>query len=297
MFSADTVTSQIKWNTRQRMQYIEIMAYYTGVVTRTNVARTFGISDAAATKDLKLYGDLAPDNLTYLQSQFGFVPTSTFEARFTDLSPQNVLPLIAANLPVTEGPLAGELIYGLAIEHLPRPARLPAKEIVAQILRAAHHHKKLRITYNSLSDIPDNRESRIIEPHALINTDLRWHVRAYSEDRFDFRDFVLSRISAAEMLEEDADSSPEFDDEWIEQITLMLAPHPQLDPRKQQNLMLDYGVDTHIELEVRRALVGYTLQQLRVDTSIDHSLDPDAYQLVLINRDEIEPFASWALLP
>jgi hypothetical protein len=77
----------------------------------------------------------------------------------------------------------------------------------------------------------------------------------------------------------------------------MLAPHPQLDPRKQQNLMLDYGVDTHIELEVRRALVGYTLQQLRVDTSIDHSLDPDAYQLVLINRDEIEPFASWALLP
>ncbi|MDH3354995.1 MAG: WYL domain-containing protein [Chromatiales bacterium] len=285
----------IKWNTRQRMQYIEIMAYYTGVVTRSNVARTFGISDAAATKDLKLYGDLAPDNIIYQQSQFGFVPTASFNARFTDLSPQKVLPLIAANLPIAEGPLEGELIYGVAIETLPLPSRLPNKAIVAQILRAAHHHKKLRITYNSLSDSPEI-ESRIIEPHSLINTGLRWHIRAYSEERFDFRDFVMSRISEAEMLDIDAESSIEFDDEWVERITLKLAPHPRLDPRKQQNLLLDYGAETLIEIEVRRALIGYTLQKLSVDTTSDHSLNPEAYQLVVANRDEIEPFASWVFL-
>jgi hypothetical protein len=45
---------------------------------------------------------------------------------------------------------------------------------------------------------------------------------------------------------------------------------------------------------VRRALLGYVLQRLNVDTTPDHSLNPHAYQLMLLNRDEIEPFAAWA---
>ena len=62
--------SDIKQATRQRLEYIEVMAFYTGVVTRSDVARTFGLSDAAATKDLKLYGELAPDNLIYKHNVF-----------------------------------------------------------------------------------------------------------------------------------------------------------------------------------------------------------------------------------
>ena len=54
--------------------------------------------------------------------------------------------------------------------------------------------------------------------------------------------------------------------------------------------------DNTIELTVRRALVGYVLQRMGVDTSADYSMNPNAYQLVVINRDEIEPFAGWAFL-
>ncbi|NOR51384.1 MAG: WYL domain-containing protein [Gammaproteobacteria bacterium] len=297
MVPAHKLLNYIKWNTRQRMQYIEIMAYYTGVVSRSNVARTFGISDAAATKDLKLYGDIAPDNIVYKQSVFGFVPASSFSAMFTDLSPGKVLPLIVGNLPMAGGPLADELIYGIPVERLPLPSRLPSQEIVAQVTRAVHQHKKLRVVYNSLSDRADSEEMRIIEPHSLINTGLRWHIRAYSEESFDFRDFVLSRISEAEMIEEEAESSFEFDDDWVEQVVLKLIPHPGLSSRKQQNLLLDYGAEGGsgvIELNVRRALLGYLLQRLSIDTTIDHSLNPNAYQLVLENRSEVEQFAGWA---
>jgi len=299
MVPAHKLMNDIKWNTRQRMQYIEIMAYYTGVVSRSSVARTFGISDAAATKDLKLYGDLAPDNLVYKQSHFGFVPTPSFKAMFTDLSPNKVLPLIAANLPMAEGPFADGPVYGIAVEGLPLPSRLPSQEIVAQVIRAAHHHRKLKIRYNSLSDRDENAEMRVIEPHSLINSGLRWHIRAYSEESFDFRDFVLSRISEAEMLVDAAESSSEFDDDWMEQVTLKLVPHPGLPVRKQQNLLLDYGAnidnrDGTIEVCVRRALLGYLLQRLSVDTTFDHSLNPNAYQLVVENRDEVEQFAGWA---
>lgn len=297
MVAASKLLNDIKWNTRQRMQYIEMMAYYTGVVSRSNVARTFGISDAAATKDLKLYGDLAADNIVYKQSLFGFVPTSSFEAMFTDLSPEKVLPLIANNLPMSGGPLSDELIYGIPMESLPLPSRLPGQKIVAQVTRAIHQHKKLRVLYNSLSDRLDLDETRIIEPHSLINSGLRWHIRAYNEESFDFRDFVLSRISEAEVIDEPAESSIEFDDDWVEQVVLKLTPHPGLTARKQQNLLLDYGADNGegiIEVSIRRSLLGYLLQRLAVDTTIDHSLNPNAYQLVLSNRDEVEQFAGWA---
>jgi len=61
--------------------------------------------------------------------------------------------------------------------------------------------------------------------------------------------------------------------------------------------MTDYAAENNIiEFTVRRALLAYVLQRLSVDTTEDHSLNPNAYQLVMMNRDEIEPFAGWAFL-
>lgn len=288
--------ADIKWNTRQRLQYIEIMAFYTGLVSRGDVARSFGISDAAATKDLKLYGQLAPDNLSYQHNVFGFVPNPGFQAMFADLDPQVVLPLLAANLAATGGPGEDASLYGVPMEELPLPVRLPDKAVCAQVTRAVKQRRQLKVAYKSLTDRQED-DSRIIEPHSLIDTGLRWHVRAYSRETYDFRDYVLSRFVAAEMLSAAAESSPQYDDDWVEPITLQLAPHPGLKPRKQESLLIDYrAVEGVIELEVRRALVGYVLHRLSVDTTPAQSMNPNAYQLVLLNRDEVEPFAGWAFL-
>jgi hypothetical protein len=284
----------VKWATRQRLHYIEMMAWYTGVVTRSDVARAFGLSDPAATKDLKLYGDLAPGNLVYNHSVFGFVPAEGFGPLFADLSPAVALPIIAANLALASGPYGSELIYGLPTAALPLPTRLPSPQTLAQITRAIHHKRKLRVAYRSLSD-RDPRSERVLEPHSLVNTGLRWHVRAYSEDRCDFRDFVLSRITEAECLDTAAESSVQYDDDWVESVRLALAPHSGLAPAKRESLLLDYGASGEvIEVEVRRALLGYVLQRLGVDTTPERVLNPNAYQLMLLNRDEIEPFAAWA---
>ena len=158
----------MKRSTRQRLEYIEVMAYYTGAVSRSDVARAFGISDAAATKDLKLYGQLAPENLVYVHSLFGFAPTETFKALFADLSAENVLTLIASNLPASGWPLEQHPVYGVRTETLPLPRRLPENEVLAQIIRAIRNRKKLAIKYFSLSD--SEKQERIIEPHAMVNT-------------------------------------------------------------------------------------------------------------------------------
>jgi len=294
MFSKEKMRLDVKWATRQRLQYIEVMAWYTGVVTRSDVAKAFGLSDPAATKDLKLYSDLAPGNLVYNHSVFGFVPGEGFSAAFADLTPAAALPVIAANLAVANGPYGSELIYGLPTASLPLPARLPSQQTLAQITRAIHGRRKLSVSYRSLS----SRESgavRVLEPHTLVNTGLRWHVRAYSEDTCDFRDFVLSRIVEAECLNIPAESGAQYDDDWEETVGLRLAPHAGLDAAKRESLLLDYGASGEvIEVNVRRALLGYGLQRLSVDTTRDHGLNPNAYQLMLLNRDEIEPFAAWA---
>ena len=294
MTKQEKMQLDVKWATRQRLEYIEIMAWYTGVITRSEVAEAFGISDAAATKDLKLYGQLAPDNLIYKHSVFGFVPGPTFTEVFADLNPARVLPMMAKNLAVSGGPYGDESIYGIHMEDLPLPSRLPDKTVLAQILRAIYGHNKLRVSYHSLTD-RDSTRQRILEPHSLVNTGLRWHVRAYSEDTYDFRDFVLSRFVEAKCLDELAESSMQYDDDWMETVVLQLSPHPKLEQQKRQNLLLDYGAGNNvIEIAVRRSLIAYLLQRLMVDTTKDHSMNPKTYQLVLLNRDEIEPFAGWA---
>lgn len=287
--------NDLKWASRQRLQHIELMAYYTGVITRSDLARAFGISDAAATKDLKLYNDLAPNNLIYRHSVFGFVPSETFQPQFSELVPAEVLPLIAANLAAAGGPYGDDALYGIPAESLPLPARLPEREVLAQILRAIKQGRKLQVSYHSLSNRDDVEQERILEPHALANTGLRWHLRAYNEETYDFRDFVLSRFTAAKILPEAAESSAQYDDDWSEIVTLQLSPHPQLDAQKCERLLIDYeNEDGRIDVPVRRALIGYLLQRLAVDTTADHSMNPNAHQLIVLNRDEIEPFAGWA---
>ncbi len=293
MIPKEKLLLDLKWATRQRLHYIEVMAWYAGVVTRGDVAKAFGLSDPAATKDLKLYGELAPGNLAYHHGVFGFVPTPGFAPVFADLSPAVALPAIAANLAVAGGPYGADRIYGLPTAGLPLPMRLPGRDTLAQITRAIHGRRRLQVTYRSLTGSP--AAPRVIEPHTLVDTGLRWHVRAYSVASGDFRDFVLSRVIEAAMLDAPAESAEEYDEDWVEWVGLALAPHPGLDAERRASLLIDYGAEAgRIEVYVRRALLGYVLQRLGVDTTADYSMNPQAHQLVVANRDEIEPFAAWA---
>lgn len=293
MITKDKMRLDLKWAALQRLKFIEIMSWYAGVVTRSDLARAFGLSDPAATKDIKLYNELAPGNLGYSQAVFGFIPTDRFSPVFANLEPTAVLPVLAANLATMGGPYGETLIYGLAVESLPLPARLPDRHVLAQITRAMRGRRKLKVSYRSLSG-RGSPNQRILEPHTLVNTGTRWHVRAYNEETYDFRDFVLSRFAGAECQIEPAESSVLYDEDWVETLQLKLGPHRMLDPQKRESLLVDYGaVNGVIEIEVRRALLGYVLQRLNVDTSLEGTMNPATYPLMLLNRDDIEPFAAW----
>ncbi len=143
------------------------------------------------------------------------------------------------------------------IELLRPPMRQISPKILRVITQAAKNNQKIDLGYVSLFS-PD-KESRIIAPHSLVCTPLRWHVRAYCEKNRDFRDFVLSRFRAINGVEGKASVSKEQDYNMIDGVTV---------------------------IKTRAALLSYVLQALNIDIS-HQQRRPEAQQIVIQNAEDV----------
>jgi len=129
--------------------------------------------------------------------------------------------------------------------------------------------------------VPHSGESeRVIVPFALVNSGLRWHVRAFDRKTGEFRDFVITRIEAPMTLDEDpkAGERPNDDIQWTRIVELELVPHP--DQPRPEITEMDYGMrDGVLRMKLRAATAGYILRKWSVDCSPDHSLRGPEYRL------------------
>ena len=64
-------------------------------------------------------------------------------------------------------------------------------DVIRPLVQAAREQKRVEGDYVSLNN--PNRGDRIITPHTLVFTGVRWHVRVFFEKNMDYRDLVLSR--------------------------------------------------------------------------------------------------------
>ncbi|WP_445923556.1 WYL domain-containing protein, partial [Klebsiella pneumoniae] len=107
---------------------------------------------------------------------------------------------------------------------------------------------------------------RIIVPFALVDTGLRWHVRAFDRKSGEFRDFVVTRIEAPILLDEEpkANERSDNDIQWTRIVELDLVPHPRF--ARPEVIKMDYGMTNgSIKMRVRAAVVGYMLLHWSVD--------------------------------
>jgi predicted DNA-binding transcriptional regulator YafY len=151
------------------------------------------------------------------------------------------------------------------------------------IHQAIRERRQIKVHYQSLSSEP---RWLILEPHTLVFNGFRWHIRAFSHEHNDYRDFVLARFIS---LPEFADSATHFvenDANWNLLETLVIAPHPELSPEQQAVVADDFGMtDGKLHLPVRRAMRLYVLRMLHLDQS---SLVPKIQQIVWLNREQAE---------
>jgi len=259
---------------RERLAYIDFRLYFLGEVGRPDLAGRFGVAPAGATRDLALYREIAPKNIEFDASTKTYKIGRQFDPVFNH-APRRVLSSL------TQG--FGEGVGGPPTSLLPAevPATLssPRLTVLAPLCRAIHNQRPVAIHYHSMSS---GETQRVIVPFALVDTGLRWHVRAFDRRSGQFRDFVVTRIEAPEILAEPPQSheGPDHDIQWTRIVELELVPHPRL--ARPEVVRMDYGMtDGAIRVRVRAAVAGYMLLRWSVDCSPDHRLTEEQYRLWL----------------
>jgi predicted DNA-binding transcriptional regulator YafY len=276
---------------RDRLAFIEMRLRYFGEIRRQDLVERFDIQSAAATRDLALYKDFAPQNIDYDSKAKSYVLGDGFGPLF-DFPPERVLAWL------TQGFGDGEpsALKCAVVSEIPSRLTHPDLNVLASVTRAIHLSRPLRIEYHSISS---GRSSREIAPFALIDTGLRWHVRAFDRKTREFRDFVITRIRRPVVLKGQSVADHERADQdiqWTRIVEVELCPHPN-QPRPEVTAM-DYGmVDGAIRLKLRAATAGYVLRRWGVDCSSDHKLRGHEYRLWLRDSLSIYGVKSAVLAP
>ena len=279
---------QVRWDLALRYRLIETIVWWEGRLTTGHLIQSFGISRQQASKDINTYiNEHAPKNLTYDKYLKGYVPTKQFNPLFIDDSASAYLHLLNQNHE------RAPHIEGLAVayahtEVLQVPDRSIRPEILRPLLKACRLGLRLETEYVSLAN--PTPETRLIAPHTLVYTGMRWHVRGYCEKNREYRDFVLSRLRGEPALIDTSEFSREADTGWNTLVDVLIEADQRLNPEQRNIIEVDYGMlDGKLIVPSRGALVQYVLQRFQIDANKVQS-KPSAQQIVVSNLEELQPW-------
>ncbi len=277
--SRNMIQVDIKWDQQVRFRLIEIIAQWEGRLTTNHLCDAFHIGRQQASRDINKYISLTgQDQLILDRTIKGYRPADSFKPLFTQGTAHEYLMMLHQQYNQEE---TFEFFnWGEAQSTvLNVPERAISPKIVRSLIAAARANLRVDIDYVSLST-PEIR-GRIIAPHSLVYDGIRWHVRAFCEDRNSYRDFVLSRFRNEPDLMDRSQNTREYDDDWNHQVQLTITPNPYLSEKQQCIVADDYAMkNKELEITTRRALVHYYLR--RMGTTQDEGLlkkEPEVHQL------------------
>ena len=281
----------IKQAQRERLLHIDFRACFLGDVGRSDLIKRFGIKAAAATRDINIYTELAPGNIDYDTKTKSFIREDEFKPLF-EYTVSQVLSALSQGF--------GEDFVGspksvIACE-MPAKLNKPKLDVLSVITRAIHQGKAVKVEYSSTSSGTAKRE---LVPFVLVDNGLRWHIRTYDRKNDRFGDFVITRITKAELMDTPLHEYEDLkhDIQWNRIVEMELVPHPD-NIEHPQVIELDYDmVDGVCKQNVRAAVAGYVLRRWNVDCSEDHNLKGAEYQLWLRNSAALYGVGNLVLAP
>jgi len=269
--------NSLKEAQRERLFYLEFLALFTGQVSRKDLVIRFGISEAAATKDISYYVEVTTDVINYdlRKKCYQFTGGKTYFNYDVD----QVLFSLAGERAIAIDPEHAKRLLSWVDTSIKRKVPL---EIVATITRCIFQNRKLKAEYVSVSSGSKMRE---LSPVSIVHDGLRWHIRCYDHKNNEYRDYNLSRFKKVE----DSGSSDitlNDDDEWNNEVNLKLIPHPKLE--HPETVIMDYDITGDAKyVNIKICLVGYFLRHWHIDYSEDAKGNPRAQQLFLDNKNEL----------
>ncbi len=284
--SKDTDHWPMRWDLLFRYRIIEIIAQWEGRLTTNHLCTSLGIGRQQASKDINAYlAGQGQGNLVYDKHLKGYKPTPEFRPYFTTGTADEYLHLLSRDKHIAH--TFENLHLGFAhTEVVGVPVRNIEPRILRVLIQAARQRKRVEISYISLSN--PVAETRIIVPHTIVCTPLRWHIRAYCEKQRDYRDFVLSRFRDEAGLLNESEFTQEQDVRWQKAIEIIVCPDSRLSAEQQAIIECDYGmVDGQLRIATRAALVPYMLQAFNIDPHKQEAR-AEAQQIVVKNLAQLE---------
>lgn len=266
-----------QWAGRERLYFIERLAWWRGIVNRADLRDVFGISSAQASGDLQGYLEINPGSMVY-----------NIRAKRYETAPEMACVMHSPELEEAvrlflggSGPLPPERFPGTTdkVDCFIPPGRRASDAVERRVFMAVAGERRLKVKYWSVASSRGSR--REIAPHAFGNDGYRWHVRAWCFENEDYRDFVLSRIEEAEWPVEEFEP-PVEDADWARYETVVLTANPALDEKQRKCIERDYGMrGGKLSLSVRAAMREYLLANLRIPV-LDDQGKPRPQHLALI---------------
>jgi predicted DNA-binding transcriptional regulator YafY len=259
---------KLNYAQRQRLQFIESVVYWEGLIGRPRVAAVFGVSDNHITRDFALYRKAFPDNLDYDVSARTYRLGKGFKPRIGSGSPEEYLSLLRTYVETQSTAVLSSIGEGVDAVCLPLPHAPLDNHVLREITRALRQRYGVKIRYQSLTS--SEATTRTIWPHALVFAGVRWHVRAYDSKRQKFLDFVPHRMLSAAPVQESCPVEIEADTEWHESLVIDIAPASKLNADQQAVIAKEYGM-TQLQrqwvwrVRIKRCLAAYFLNWLRLD--------------------------------
>ncbi|BCV62880.1 WYL domain-containing protein [Shewanella algae] len=266
---------------RERLAHIDFVLMFKGEARRADLVDRFKIAPSVATQDFARYKEIAPQNVAYDEKRKIHLKALSFVSLFD-------FDVIRTLATLSQGFGDGFLRQGFSPIACESPYRLrqPSINIVASISEAIYKKSALQLIYHSLSSGKTIRE---IVPHTLIDTGLRWYVRAFDRASLKFHNFALTRIEDTSMVVERDVLEEEYqirDMQWNRIVELELIPHPSTS--QAEAIARDYQMKQGLlKINTRAALAGYLLRLWNVDCSQNHTLSGAEYHLALRNRQTL----------
>lgn len=266
---------------RLRLQWMENRLWWVGDLNRSDLVLRFGISLPQATNDFALYQKLAPANVRYDAKKKLYVCGEEFKPLF----PKD------HELWLKESAAEDEPLKNIQMVGVTSLKRRIDPGLVRIISRAFRSRVPLRILYQSMKT--DTPEERIVSPHAIVETEVRWHVRAWDEKRQAFLDLVPSRILKATPDPSVTWVPKERDQEWNRMVEIILIPSRKLSENQRRIAEEDYQMtEGRLILQVRACMAYYQLSAMYlVDAVRFHEGQPKErdFGIAVENWKELQP--------
>ncbi|MDN3562078.1 WYL domain-containing protein [Vreelandella neptunia] len=266
---------------RQRLQWMEDHLWWAGALNRSDLMLRFGISPPQATNDFSLYQKMAPANIQYDSKKKLYICSNDFAPLF----PKNHERWLRENM------LEDQALQTIQLVSVTSLKRGIGSTLMQLISRAVRNKTPLRLIYQSMKLA--EQEERIVSPHAIVETQVRWHIRAWDEKRESFVDLVPSRIIDATPYSSANWVSQEHDEQWNRIVDVLLIPSRKLTDNQRRIAEADYQMTNGCRiLRVRACLVFYQLSAMYlVDAVRYHKGQPQERDLGIAvkNWKELQP--------